>query len=259
MKKTILLAVLVLSVLTVRSHAATLTDNFDNGINAYYWETFQTDAAGAPWSISTSTGVLEISKSSDNDAATTCVAGVSSKFRLDGNFTISVDFDCVNFPLPSYDGWNEALLTVSTDNGTVVFHSLKEAKGPLPMDGPGYCTEGFTNLRGDGLVTVADSTLIGKLGLTRNGNTIFNWIDRGDGQGTIVISTWSSDRYLGLASISLWANQQIILSDRPHTALDVRFDNFTITADSIIGVPEPCSIALLSLGGLILRRRKKSK
>jgi hypothetical protein len=44
---------------------------------------------------------------------------------------------------------------------------------------------------------------------------------------------------------------------RPHTPLDISFDNLKVTADSIIGIPEPCSMALLGLGGLILRRRKK--
>lgn len=250
MKKSIVFAVLVLSVLTVYSTAATLTDNFDNGISVN-WGTFQTDAAGAPWTVSASTGALEISKSADNDVATMyqhLMAGVQSNFALDGNFSVSVDFSLPTFPLVSAYGWNETMLKIRFDQGGE-FYSLRFTNNSENR------AEAFCNIDPYVIGYIPNSTTQGKFTVSRQGTTMSAYLN--DGINDIFLGQMSSQQFSGNAVIQLYAAQAWDYpGQRPNTALDVRFDNFTATADSIV-VPEPMSMFLFGIGGLMLRIRKK--
>ena len=244
-RMTICFVVIVLSVLTVYSSATTLTDNFDNGLSAN-WRTFQTDAANAPWTISANTGVLEISKPADNDTQTkyhNLGAGITSKFSLDGDFALSVDFTLVNFPLANTNGWNEAILQIA--NATQTFECLRFTSH--------YAQ--FAEKRWGSYLTYSCSFITGKLGITRQNNTVSAWIS--NGTNTIQLGSSQSDEFLGATTVNLFLFEESdhASTGRLSTALDVQFDNFTATADSIV-VPEPTTLFMLGLGGLILRKRK---
>jgi hypothetical protein len=246
MKRSILLAVLVLSVLTVSLPAATLTDNFNSGISSTNWETNQADAADAPWTISATTGALEISKSADNDSSTVCSAGVMSKFCLDGNFSIFTDFNLHVFPLSNNDGYNEILLIAYFTNSNKFFETLKVSRD-------GQYFEGYSNWNNSAFGVMDNYNTNGKLGITRLGQTVSAWIDGGN--GLILLGSLTSPDFLGPIKLQIAASQQVA-TYRPSTALDVAFDNFTATADSII-IPEPMTVLLFGLGGLLVSRRKK--
>ena len=100
----------------------------------------------------------------------------------------------------------------------------------------------------------SDNSTYGKLGITRVGDTMSAWIDRGS--GPILLGSLSSTEFLGPMKFQIYAAQvPSPNSDRPSTAIDVRFDNFSLTANTII--PEPATLLLLGLGGLVLRRRRR--
>jgi hypothetical protein len=252
MKKSILLAVLVVSVLTVSLPAATLTDNFNSGLSSTNWGTFQTNAAGAPWTISASTGAVQISKSADNDSSTmyqNVVAGLLSNFTLQGDFSVSIDFDLHTFPLAPAYGWNEAQFKVWTDEGGQ-FYPLRYTNSADQR------VEAFCNVSPYVINSTVNSTMLGNFRITRLGNTMAAYLNNGTTE--ILLGQASSQLFLGSASVQLLvANVWDYPGSRPNTALDVRFDNFTATADSII-IPEPISILLLGFGGLFLSRRKKN-
>lgn len=247
MRKTI--SILFVLVVSINLYAVTITDNFDSGISLANWDTFQTDAAGAPWTISAATGALEISKSADNDSSTMyqhLSAGVKSKFALAGNFSISIDFNLVTLPLIPQYGWNEAILNVYTEQGGE-FYALRFTTGSTNN------AEGFCNIDPYVLRSINTSTTTGKLKITRQGSLMSAYLNTGGSD--IFLGQKSSSAFDGKAFVQVYAaHAQDYPFQRPNTALDVRFDNFTATADSI--VPEPTSLSLLALGGLLLRKRK---
>jgi len=250
MKNVRVLAVIVLSVLTVCSSAATLTDNFNNGISSANWKTFQADAAGAPWTISAGTGAVEISKPADNDSSTmyqNATAGFLSNFAIEGNFSVSIDFDLRTFPLAPAYGWNEAQFKVITEQGGE-FYSLRYTNNVDQR------AEAFCNVSPYVINSTGNSTMLGKLKITRQGNTMSAFIDNGTVE--TLLGQKSSQLFLGKTIIQLLvANVWDYPGPRPNTALDVRFDNFTVTAGSIT-IPEPMTMFLFGLGGLLLRRKK---
>jgi len=77
------------------------------------------------------------------------------------------------------------------------------------------------------------------------------WIDRGS--GPVLLASVSSPLFLGPANLDIAAAQ---LYDG-HTALDLRFDNLNITADTI--VPEPTTLSALILGCLFMFRNRRNK
>jgi len=65
-------------------------------------ELFQTNAAGAPWTISITNpnGAVRIAKPADNDSLTTHLsvnAGMRCKLTFEGDFSMFVDFDLNTF------------------------------------------------------------------------------------------------------------------------------------------------------------------
>ena len=99
-----------------------------------------------------------------------------------------------------------------------------------------------------------DGTIVGTLGISREGDTISGWIDRGS--GPVLIGSESSANFLGPKKVRIWANQQKqrAFEERPSTALDVSFDNFVATADII--TPEPATLILLTLGSILTTRHR---
>ena len=251
MKKCVSGIYLLVLILTSSSSAATLTDNFDNGLSSQLWQATQTNASDSPWNISApdEIGMLKMSKAADKDSLTYVGAAVSSKFTLLGDFSVSVDFHIINLPSSSAYGWNETFLNVGSLTTQSSFQIIRLG---YQLDS-GQAVEAWSSMEGDvGLMT--DYTNNGIFKITRSGNRLSAYINRG--YGDVLVGSTSSNSLLDAMNVNICLVQQDNCPlGRPHNALDVRFDNFTATADSII-IPEPVTFALVGLGGLLLRRKK---
>ena len=237
------------------ANADILQEDFNGGIPPGRWNVINIGAAGAPWSVYApdEAGRLRISKAADDDsstAATNLSGGITSSFYLDGNLSVFVDFQLLDFPLADGEGWNEAAIRLTGHNSGVAFYSLRFASNTSQR------AEGFSSLPPYVLGFVEDNTTAGRLGITREGSTMKAWIDRGS--GPVLLGSLTSPDLLGPMDVAIYAaqavNYDVSPAARPHTALDVRFDNVDITADSII--PEPATLSLLVLGGLAMLRRR---
>jgi hypothetical protein len=231
------LGISVLTVVMMMSSMAvaddTLTDNFNAGILANRWDVFQNNASGVPWTIAAPDGQgrLAISKAEDNDPSQLAISGgVASRFSLEGNFTISVDFSLPYFPVGNNPGWNDAVLACLF-GGSDYFSTFRISSG-WNEQYSGCSASGFGGF-GQG----PDSTVDGRLVMTRSGSTVSGWIDRGS--GPVLLGSQTSSRFLGSVAVELFAAQYASGNERPTNAMDIRFDNFTATADTI--VPEPAT------------------
>lgn len=260
MRKSIM-SIVALSVcaISVPVKAVTLNEDFSGGIQPGLWNIIRNDAADAPWTITApdSFGGLQLSKGADSDPISPSVAGIASRFQLIGDFSVAVNFNLLNFPDPIVYGWNEAILRVGFSiPETDFFEVLRFTRSDKAQK---QWVEGWSSqpppYRQFGLA--ADSTLQGAFRITRSGETLSAWIDRGTGY--VLIGSQTSPLFTEPATVQMIATQ-IAGTSRPVTSLDVRFDNLSITAESI--VPEPSTFALLGMGAISMiiytwRRRKR--
>ena len=235
------------------AQADTFSDSFNTALNPQIWQTVQGNAAGAPWTISApdSQGRLQISKPADNDTTTlqSVVQGeVVSRFTLAGDFTITVDFNLLNFPVPSS---GETFSALSVDSAFGYFNVVR-------------CNGVYneTSCMLDGHVALSnvsfDTATVGTYKIQRQGDTISGFIN--DGSGFVLLGQVTDPNLLApISGIELLAAETP--SPRFQDAIDVRYDNFTVTADSITNAPEPSTFAMLAAGAIALlayacRRRK---
>ncbi|HOW17593.1 MAG TPA: thrombospondin type 3 repeat-containing protein, partial [Phycisphaerae bacterium] len=218
----------------VPATAVSLLEDFDGGIPAERWEVYQVDAADAPWTIVAPDllGAIRISKTADSDSVTALEflsAGIRSRFALDGDFSAFVTFELLNFPIPYWEnrGWNEIQMRVRISSSGAEFLSLKYTGENMPQ-----AAEGFMSRPPYVLVQIGDYTTRGRLGITRSGSTMTAWLDRGD--GPVSLGSFAAPEFLGPASVTVCAVQAVAWpAGRPHTALDARFDDVAISADTI--------------------------
>lgn len=258
MRHQIYLAVSITLVFSFTANAVNLVEDFNSGIPSARWDVFTTGTTAAPWSVVApdGSGAVKISKSADSDASTAMqhlVAGIRSKFALDGDFSAFVDFNLPTFPFSDGQGWNEAVIRVGRMNSVDPFGD--DAFETLRMSElSNQNAQGFSNIPPNTIGKVTDFTVAGKLGITRAGSTLSAWIDRGS--GPVFLGSLTSSLLVGPVNVQILASQVVEQPfGRPHTALDVRFDNFTVTADSI--VPEPATLSLLAIGGIMIMQRRR--
>jgi hypothetical protein len=245
--------ILALASFCLPAGAAMITDNFNSGASSSLWDIMQTNVAGASWTIQNpdSAGRFQVSKSADTASEIGVEAAIWSRFTLDGDFTASVDFNLLTFPLVDTQGWNIAVISLFSSDERF-FCSMRIS------DSGSQQAEGFKTIGspdGQILTNIADTSTAGTLGVTRIGQTLSAWIDRGSGR--VPLGSYSASDTLGPMKVRIYAAQVTHYASliRPHTALDVAFDNFTATAETI--VPEPITLLSLILGGLTLIGKRR--
>lgn len=257
MKKLIITSVLATLIFIPTTLATTtLTDDFSNGISATNWAVIGQNT-GIPWSVS-GEGQLKISKPADSGGPNRdTIAGIRSNFFLVGDFSISYNYSLPVWPHPG-SGYNLARIYFYGQDAsgwgyTVGRHNLR---GNSSVGDPWECTHfraiqnGINTLIGTGdnyPDTANNSYLIG-----RQNGVISAFVNHGNG----LISLGSvADPYNNKPiSFELVAQQGVRPTGyRSFSALDVRYDNIVITADAI--VPEPCTLLMLGLGGVLIRKR----
>jgi hypothetical protein len=234
---------------SMTADADTFTDNFNDGVSSIRWQVFKTNASGVPWTVTgpDAEGRMEISKAQDNDASQVAITGgVASRFSLDGDFSVSVDFSLPYFPFGNNSGWNDAVLACLFDGGNYFSTFRISASWGEQFAG---CSASGVGGFGQG----PDSTIEGRLEMTRSGSTVSGWID--NGSGMMLLGSQTSSRFLGSVTVELYGAQYASGNERPTNALDIRFDNLVVTADHI--TPEPATLSVLALAGLSLLRRRR--
>ncbi len=248
------LVVLVMVGISGQATAETLVEDFSGGIHSDQWAVVSEDVAGAPWTITapdTASG-LRISKIADTDPLTANMhrrAWIRSRFYLAGDFSAFVDFDLIEFPgVIDNGGWNGALLRLGTTPNAPIEYAFMTLR--FTGDGTAQYSEGFsTQPTAHSIGVNADSTVNGRFGVTRQGQTLSAWIDRG--AGPVLLGSATSTQFEAPMSVQLMAVQMASgSSPRPSTPLNVRFDNLVVEADSI--VPEPSTLVFLFLGAFVL-------
>ncbi|RJP58656.1 MAG: hypothetical protein C4541_07590 [Candidatus Auribacter fodinae] len=255
MLKTFFNVVFVIIIFSFSANAITLTDSFDSGINNNLWDIERYDAINSPWTIIApdESYRLRISKSADDGTTTTVAASIQSRFIIGGDFSIWVEYDMIDFPLANNGGWNYVGLVVRIIDDDGHYNGTYFGSA-LNIDDSNQISFGYANIPpSEYFGGSIDTTMHGKLGISREDDTMSAWIDRG--YGPVLLGSLTYPELNGAVKVLFSVNQQPnILNERPSTSLDVRFDKFSVTAETII--PEPTTFLLLSICVFFLRKGK---
>jgi len=232
------------------AHAEMLLENFDDGWSPGLWEI---DKNHDLWTVAAPdpSGRLQVSKPADDDQSTASEhisGGLHSLFTLDGDFAVSVDYQLLAFPDAGL-GYNEAVMRVKAEDTGASFWCL------IYMIEDRQNAEGYDSWNDMPVGPIPDSSTEGVFEIQREGQTLSALIDRGS--GLELLGSASDSAFLGPVSLDIFAAQIVRPTGyRSFSEMDVRFDNFSVTAETII--PEPATLSLLVLGGVgLLRRRSR--
>jgi probable HAF family extracellular repeat protein len=232
--------------------ADTATFDFNSGIGPY----FSVFNSGL-FNVTTDGPEIIISKPADDGTvAPVDAAGIHSNFSVVGNFSITVDFTLTDFPLPNQSqGLNESLLRVISMDYQSNVEILRYTYPALGNRIEGFSTpSGFPGGR-------SSSLMIGRYQLQRTGSIITaSFANPGSSSFTQLgsVSGFPDPMSIELLAVQ---NQNVIGYPRSTTALDISFDNLSVVADQIQGIPEPSTLVLLGMGAIALlayawRRRR---
>jgi len=207
------------------SSGTTITFDFNSGIDLASFSVFN---VGELFTISTEGQDLRISKPADDGTVLPegwLSAGIVSRFTIDGDFMVTVDFTLHDFPpTPSNSRVNESLLAVMSDEG--LFEILRLSLGNLNL------IEVFA--APGGVLGIQDSTLTsGRYRITRIGSTLTALFSEPGSESFTTLA--SMDGLSGPFRIQPFAAQGTNGGGSPRstTALDISFDNLVIEADEI--------------------------
>ena len=244
------IAIVSISLCTAQfASASTINYNFDSGLGAG----LSSVNDGGGFAVDAGSGVLRVHKESETGSPTGLLrGGVATDYTIDGDFSISTTFDLsAGFVFPGEDQLNMIQLEV-IDNLSGDFYSILRFRltdGGVAMD----LLDAFGVPPGTPLGLVGSTALTGSFRLSRNANILTSEFKTSAGSFTL-IDQRNPSTLNGAVSVRLSAIQSSNAGPRSTTALDVSFNNLSITADQFIGIPVPASILLL-LSGLVLLKR----
>ena len=217
----------VIAVVTQVSNAETISFDFNSGVD---FSNFSVFTVGELFAIDTDGPDLRISKPEDDGTVLPLdflLGGIKSRFTIDGDFTVTIDFTLRDFP-PTQGPCcplNESLLAVVSEDGSMFFEILRLRI--VDYDGiESFATPG-------GVMGAQPSTLAsGRYRITRSGTVLTAWFSDPGGAFTSLGSVPGFD---GPFRVQPFAAQGKSVSglSRSTTALDVSFDNLVIEADQI--------------------------
>ena len=236
------MVVLAVVSLVADGRSATVNFDFSSGIGADFTSV---DSSGGLWSVNGSDGKLQISKLFDDGTINgyrSIQGGLESKFTLAGDFTVDVDFQLNTFPNAN-SGWNGSVLMVQRVGSGQLFEVLRWAKP----------SEQLVEVYGDPGGQVGnkpEGMLGGTYRITRSGKTIAGFIaSSGSTEFTEIGRVVESfDQPALIRLVGMQVSLAFDTQPRSTTAMDIRFDNLTVTADQITGlsqVPEPATVLQL--------------
>ncbi len=231
--------------------ADTIGDNFnDNSLNSSLWVPFNIGSGGPGVSISVSeiNGRLEAKATIDpypsapNSAI--ALAGISLLGTIYGDFDIQVDYELLS---PLVGPGDEPTIAILLSNGLLLDDPYFVGRS---LDGGDIYVAGIDDEYG-----APTTDMEGLLRFTRMGTLMsaYYWEPLDTDWQLIRQANGSADpiKTLGLG----------IYNETNDTTVFAAFDNFNLTADQFVPIPEPASILLLGTGlgalGLAVRRRKK--
>ena len=215
-------------------------DEFNAGVNSINY-TILTQSE--PYTVNTTGPTLRISKFEGTTGSLNEFrsGGIISRYTVDGDFTVTVDFKINDLPLPpSSGGLNESLLKLNmagSGTGGSSFLLLRFAEGTSQLQ----LIEGFAIPAGKAGFNFAVnvSTLTsGQYRIVRTGNTMQALFRAARSDAFTLLGSDTDTSYRGPTTVALLAVQGFnpggTLSTTP---LDVEFDNLVIEAESFVPPP----------------------
>jgi len=235
---------IVLALFAPAAGAAPVLVDFDHGA-----PDFEPVNDAALWTLGLSGPDLAVSKPADPLAVSPqgfVTGGALSKFCVDGDFSVTVDYALPDFPIDPSNAFtsNEAVLVVARPPALApYFLVLRYAEG-----GGGQRMAAFNGTFLGDAPAAAGVLDAGRFRITRSGDVITGWIAPPGGESFTVLG--SAGGYVGPMVVELLAAQGTNAGgfDRANTSLEVRFDDLVVDGWATCPAAAPQALAGLTLG-----------
>lgn len=228
----------VCTLLVSLAHAGTITDNFDGAsLNTRLWRTFQ--APQTQWVQQG--GELRITIGAGADG---CVQ-VESKFRLKGNFEMTVDYRLITWPPangvrlgfegPGFSG---------DDYAQCMVKRISRGADEQPNAGEEVFMASFKEgsaWSANDVVTVNTADEHGTLKLTRVGSLMTGSFSKNSGPWQVI----DSRNYATPTGLPEWYAVSLSVCGKPSTNVEIAFDNFQVSYDQVSFISDLSPMTLL--------------
>lgn len=253
-------ATLGLAVASAPASAAVLvSDSFDSAADGAALDGRSPDTGAHAWSVSGAHGAdLTIaSAGGDGEVLTKATEkGSAANIQFDPGTSGAYDHYTLQATVRTRDA---AYVGLGFVNGTASFFTRSELtvtfrpNGRVVLTGPWDATAKSTNLADTGAVSGFDNTVYHDVELIYNAaaNTASVRVDGIEVIAPVAVTDHNGDPYTPILKYGTFIIQNPVVVP-PETASRARVDDFAISA-----VPEPGSMSLLTLGGLMLFPRRE--